>query len=299
MTLTLEQNQIVAVGEDQLTLGENLFWMHDSTPDLNRIHVLRRRLWEKGYLYFRGFHGRERFQSAAKEITKELKNLNALSRYDVSQPDVAKCLDVDQISNINLTSGRAVLDKANKSNSILFQDEAVNEMFHLLQILNSKKLFELFSKMLETPVSTFSKKWLRAVRTGDFTGIHADSLYMGRGSQKVYTVWTPLHDVPLEKGGLVVCEKSHLFDGEVSEYRQKDSSNSAGNGWLTRSPLTLSESYSCRWVTENFQAGDIVIFGLHTLHGSTVNTTDEYRYSCDTRFQPVGDEVDNRYHLQS
>lgn len=299
MSLTLEQNQAVTVGEDQMLLGENLFLMHDSTNDLNRIHSLRKRLWEKGYLYFKGFHPRENFQYATKEIVKELKSLEALEDFSTSCPEVAKCLALEKLDALELPPSRAVFDAANKSKSILFQDSSVSEMYHLQNILNSKRLFELFSKVLDTPVSTFKKKWLRAVRTGDYTGIHADTLYMGKGSKSVYTVWTPLHDIPLEKGGLVVCEKSHLFDGEVGSYRQKDSAAANDNGWLTKSPLSLADQYSCKWVTENFQAGDVVIFGLNTLHCSTVNATDEYRLSCDTRFQPINDEVDSRYQLQN
>lgn len=298
MTLTLEQNQAVTVGEDTMVLGENLFLMQDSSLDLNRIHILRKRLWEKGYLYFKGFHQKDKFKYVAKEIVKELKALNATSNKHYDNPEIAKCIHLEKLDELELPKERAVFDFANKSKSVLFQDEAVREMYQFLSVVNSNKLFELFSKILDTPVSTFCKKWLRAVRTGDFTGIHADSLYMGRGSKNVYTVWTPLHDIPLEKGGLVVCEKSHLFDGEVGAYRRNDSANDNGNGWLTRSPLSLDDRYSCKWVTENFQAGDVVIFGLNTLHCSTVNTTDEYRFSCDTRFQPINEEVDSRYQLQ-
>jgi hypothetical protein len=297
MTLTLEQVQTVAVCEDQMTLGENLSLMQDSSYDIGRTHTLRKRLWEKGYLYFKGFHQKEKFQYVTKELVKELKTLNALSGSSANF-ETAKCIASHKLDTLMLAPNRAVFDVANKSKSVLFQDEAVNEMFNLLGVLNSNKLFELFSRILDTPVATFYKKWARAVRTGDYTGIHADTLYMGRGSKNVYTVWTPLQDIPLEKGGLVVCEKSHLFDGQIADYRQKDTVQDKVNGWLTKSPLSLSENYSCKWVTENFQAGDIVIFGLNTLHCSTVNTTDEYRFSCDTRFQPIGEEIDSRYQLQ-
>lgn len=296
--LTLEQNPMVAVGEDQLTLGENLFLMHDSSNDLNRILSLRKRLWEKGYLYFKGFHQNDKFSYVTKEIVKELRALDALEDFSAKNPEVAKCISSEKLDSFELPKSRAVFDVANNSKSVLFQDSSVSEMYHLQNILNSRKLFELFSKILDTPVSTFHKKWLRAVRTGDYTGIHADTLYMGKGSKNVYTVWTPLHDIPIEKGGLVICEKSHLFDGEVGAYRQKDSASNNGNGWLSKSPLSLENQYSCKWVTENFTAGDIVIFGLNTLHCSTVNTTDEYRFSCDTRFQPINEPVDSRYQLQ-
>ena len=45
-------------------------------------------------------------------------------------------------------------------------------------------------------------------------------------------------------------------------------------------------------------AGDIVLFSMSLLHGSLTNQTrDTMRLSCDIRFQPVADPVDDRYTL--
>ena len=49
------------------------------------------------------------------------------------------------------------------------------------------------------------------------------------------------------------------------------------------------------WVTENFKMGDCVILSMDTLHMSTTNTTDKYRISCDTRWQPVAEPHDERW----
>jgi hypothetical protein len=34
---------------------------------------------------------------------------------------------------------------------------------------------------------------------------------------------------------------------------------------------------------------------MFTMHGSTNNTTERWRMSCDTRFQPAADPVDERW----
>ena len=34
---------------------------------------------------------------------------------------------------------------------------------------------------------------------------------------------------------------------------------------------------------------------MFTMHGSTNNTTDRWRLSCDTRFHPAADPVDERW----
>jgi ectoine hydroxylase-related dioxygenase (phytanoyl-CoA dioxygenase family) len=45
---------------------------------------------------------------------------------------------------------------------------------------------------------------------------------MGRGTKKLYTSWTPLEDVPMEKGGLMVLESSHRLDEVKSTYGELD-----------------------------------------------------------------------------
>ena len=36
----------------------------------------------------------------------------------------------------------------------------------------------------------------------EFTGAHYDVVYMGRGTPRLYTSWTPIGDAPLEDGPL-------------------------------------------------------------------------------------------------
>ena len=57
---------------------------------------------------------------------------------------------------------------------------------------------------LESPV--FAGATLRVVGSGDNTGAHYDIVYMGRGTRNVYTVWTPLGDLPFAMGPLAVSE---------------------------------------------------------------------------------------------
>ena len=48
-------------------------------------------------------------------------------------------------------------------------------------------------------------------------------------------------------------------------------------------------------MTADMRAGDVIIITMFTLHGSTNNTTNRWRLSCDTRFQPAADPVDERW----
>ena len=49
---------------------------------------------------------------------------------------------------------------------------------------------------LQVPdVITTGYKWLRAVCEGEFTGVHTDKVFLGRGSPRVLTAWVPLGQV--------------------------------------------------------------------------------------------------------
>ena len=43
---------------------------------------------------------------------------------------------------------------------------------------------------------------------GGFTGVHLDWVYMGRGTEELYTCWIPIGDIPVEMGTLAVLEGS-------------------------------------------------------------------------------------------
>ena len=68
------------------------------------------------------------------------------------------------------------------------------------------------------------------------------------------------------------------------------------SGWLTSDPADIAAiDPSVSWVSGDYSAGDVVIFGMHMLHMSTANCTDALRLSVDVRFQPLADPIDERY----
>jgi ectoine hydroxylase-related dioxygenase (phytanoyl-CoA dioxygenase family) len=134
------------------------------------------------------------------------------------------------------------------------------------------------------------------------------------------TVWIPLGDISLEEGTLMVCPNTHDSStyAELHEtYGDLDVDRDVpgdpmASGHLTDDPLTWEPKAShtqCwdtelrsiplekrqHWVTDDMRAGDCVIFGIKTLHMSTTNTTDRFRISCDTRWQPSRDAIDERW----
>ena len=174
----------------------------------------------------------------------------------------------------------------------------------LLSLFQHPKMWALFAELFEVPedqVATTWYKWLRAVPTNGFTGLHFDRVYMGQGSPRLLTLWLPLGDTPSVLGSLLVAPGSHS-SSQFASLRASYGSRPAGkdgtvSGWCADDPGTLEALCGpINWVTADFKAGDICILGLDVLHMSSTNTSSptRYRISCDTRWQPAADPVDKR-----
>ena len=171
-------------------------------------------------------------------------------------------------------------------------------------VLEGAPLRAAVGALLETDaLRTFDYKWLRAMPRASFTGAHMDAVYMARGSPRLLTCWVPFEDAAtLELGALAVCKGSHAAPelARVREtYGRLDTEGEpgfVGSGWLTEDPRDAALPPPARqWVSGDFAAGDVIIFGMHTLHMSTANLTDSVRISCDVRWQPAAEAVDERY----
>src|SRR5262249_10848009 len=150
---------------------------------LNDIPALRARMEEDGYLLIRGLHKREKVEAARRHI---LENLDANAQIDRNYP----LMD-------------AVVAEGARG-AFLGGSKALTRGEPFLNLVEWLELMQCFARFLEADVLTYDYKWLRVIGHGDFTGGHYDIVYMGRGTQNVYTCWTPLGDIPLEHGPLAV-----------------------------------------------------------------------------------------------
>ena len=75
-------------------------------------------------------------------------------------------------------------------------------MQRYMRLVAGARIVGLFSSLLGAPAMTFDHKWLRTVPPGQLstTKAHCDIVYMGGGTQELFTVWTPLDDIALEMG---------------------------------------------------------------------------------------------------
>lgn len=168
----------------------------------------------------------------------------------------------------------------------------------LRAVSHGPALAGIAAAVLGEPARAFDFLWLRPTPMGRASPLHFDHVYMNRGSARVITIWVPLGPVPMCEGSLLVVEGSHRFEKLIAEYRGLDvDRDPARPGSLEEDPVTFAEDHGARLLTANFSAGDVVLFGPFTLHGSFDNVSPEgrVRLSCDVRYQPAADPIDDRW----
>jgi len=143
----------------------------------------------------------------------------------------------------------------------------------------------------------FDFLWLRTMTQGRASPLHFDHVYMNRGSQRLVTAWIPLGDVPLRAGPLVVVEGSNRFEDLIARYRGVDVDRDSLPGSFPEDALAFAQSRQTRLLTTAFQAGDVLLFDMFTLHGSCDNRLGggQVRLSCDVRWQAAADARDERW----
>ena len=263
------------MGVRELELGgKHLGILRDANALMNDTAALRQRMDEDGYLLIRQFHDPLRVKIARNVV---LNNLNRNGQIDKTKPLDEACI------------------AHNARGSFLGGSKTITHTEEFLSVVSAPEVMGFFSQYLGAPSLTYDYKWLRCVGSGDFTGAHYDIVYMGRGTQNLFTLWTPLGDVPYNKGPLAVLQGSHRFDQIKQTYGRMDVDRDHVTGSFSDDPLELIEKYGGRWLTSEFEAGDVLIFGMFTMHGSLTNITQQYRLSCDTRYQSASEKVDERW----
>jgi ectoine hydroxylase-related dioxygenase (phytanoyl-CoA dioxygenase family) len=168
----------------------------------------------------------------------------------------------------------------------------------LRRVIHGTRITELMSDLLGTPAAHFSFAWLRAMAAGRASPLHVDHPYMNRGSNRLLTVWTPLGDVGLDEGPLYLLEGSHRWPDLRAQFQGRDvDRDDHPPGHITDHPLDLASRHGARLLTTEFAPGDVLVFGMFTAHAAFDNTsaTGRVRISCDTRFQPAADPMDDRW----
>lgn len=255
-------------------------------PSNDALHdpaELRRRLQDEGYLYIPGFFDRGLIEDARRSLTARLFAQGLLHPdrdpfEGIAHPDPARRTAFKP----DLTEGNDAIDR------VVFGPE----------------IFGFYENLLGEPVRAFDFKWLRAIGPGLGTQAHCDWVYMSRGTPNLLTCWIPYGDVPLEVGGLMMLERSHLqaariksyLDSDVDAYCENRPGTKPRQGWLSERSDTLPSKFKTRWLTAHeWRMGDFITFNMTMIHGSLDNQTDRIRLSSDTRYQRAGEPADERW----
>ena len=263
----------VTMAGHELVFGETIFCPRAANDIQEDTEALQARIEEDGYLLIRDFNDRETVLAARIDI---LEQLSEQGRLAVDAP-------LEQ-GVIGLESAGAVL-----------RNDVVVKLSNYLRVVNSARILTFFERFLGGPVLTLDHKWPRAVSRGVSTGAHYDIVFMGAGTNELYTVWTPLDDISLEMGPLAFCPGSNRLDILRSTYGTADAHNDLTDGHLSRDPHELIDRLGVRWASTPFRAGDVMIFGMYFLHGSLDNVSDRFRISTDNRYQLASEPVDERH----
>ena len=257
--------------------GGALGQLRDSRELLGDIPALWRRLRDDGYLLLRGLVERDTVLQARSIVLEYMSERQALVP------------DMPVLDGVMPAGGRSVP---------MMSSKGIAHHPRVLAALENAALFNLFEALFGEPALTYPFKWMRAVGNEQYTAAHYDFVYMGQGSQNLHTVWIPFGDLSIDHGTLAICSGSHNLESFArirDTYGRMDVDRDRTEGWFERDPLDIVERFGGQWLGSDYRAGDVIMFGMHTMHASTTNLTNRFRLSCDVRYQPASEPVDERW----
>lgn len=273
-TLPLTSNGI-ALDTSPDAFGE----LRPSNDLLDDPEALRARMADEGYLFFRRLIDPEIVLAARREI---------LLKYAI----------VGEIDAINhplmeaIQSEHSFVDQVN----LRAFTESVRSGLAYERVVLGPEVIGYLETLLGGDVRAYDFRWPRFVRPGEGCGFHYDGPYMNRGTDRVFTTWIPLGRVHRHEGGLIILENSHRSERLLSGYARQDADKEKIS-WLSTDPVRLQQGLGGRWLTTDFEAGDVLSFGMHMLHGALDNRSPvgRCRLTSDTRYQRADEPLDERW----
>ena len=240
----------------------------------------------QGYVLLRSVLDRESVLSAREEVFQKLAEVG-----EIEQPAIA---------GISSRSSQ----RAEQEPDLGAFWTGVSEGPALRAVTHGETVRDLLSAVMGGPSRPHDLMYLRPMAPGPGTRLHYDLPFFAGYSRSIHTAWIPLGDVPIEDGPLVVVENSNTFSDLLEPIQQVDYQSDRSNETVQAAayakqneihPVDLAEARNVRLLTTEFQAGDLLVFNMLTLHGSLDNrsSVERVRLSCDVRYQPAEDPHDD------
>jgi ectoine hydroxylase-related dioxygenase (phytanoyl-CoA dioxygenase family) len=268
---------------------DKIGWLRESSDAQEDFEELRRRFEEDGYLYMKGYLGRDNVLEARRAITDRLRELGDLDP------------DHDQMDGVMKPGYEAY-----------FRPELTQGNTEVQNLLYGERMTDFYRQFYGEDIRHYDFTWLRAMPPGKGTNPHSDLPYMGRGTHKHMTAWVPYGDISFELGGLMILEGSQKRMDLLENYVFRDVDGYCSNkeeqvkraedgGWtftgtLSHNPPSVRNKFGGRWLTTEFEAGDFLTFGMFLVHASLDNRTENrLRMSSDSRYQRASEPIDERW----
>lgn len=241
-------------------------------------------LWDRlrrdGYLYLKGQLDPALVNEFRKYYFESLQNAN------VTKPGTDPALGI---------AAEGPIDRAEMRTALF---ESVVPGTEYTSLCATPAIAEWFSWFLEDDVHLHKRKIIRHTKPGESgvgtsTQAHYDLVYLRGGSDRVLSMWIPLGDCPVERGGLAYLEGSHHW--VLAEEREGRLEKPAAS--ITADLPALAEKHDSRWLVTDYAAGDVVVHSAHIVHAGTDNTDPDgvMRLSTDIRYQRSSEPIDWRW----
>ena len=245
----------------------------ESTPNESDA-VLRARLGENGYLFFRNLVPQE----AVFDVRRDILELCAEAGW--LHPDY------DMMDAI-VRPGQEPCSEGHAEYMKVYRQVLKLPRFHDFPLQTS--LLDIAARVLECDgekVLTHPRR-IGRITFPNFqvatTPAHQDHFYI-RGSENTYSCWMPLGDCPQSLGGLAIWNGSHTRG--FLEHSEHSPGAVGGRG------VPVDEE-AADWHSCDFRAGDALFFHAFTIHKALPNLSEnQLRISTDNRYQLPADAID-------
>lgn len=241
---------------------------------------LRVQLDRDGYLLLRNVHAPENVQAAREEVLERLVEVG-----EVAAP-----------AALGIATGRSRRAALHRDLGAFWK--SVTDGPALRRVINGPGIEAVMTRLFAEPSAPFGFAWLRTMALGRASPLHVDHPYMNRGTDRLVTVWTSIGAVGLDEGPLYMVEGSHRWPELRDRFEGLDVDRDTSRpGHMDEHPVDLVEMHTTRLLTTAFAPGDCIVFGMFTAHAAFDNNSrgGRVRVSCDTRFQPASEPMDERF----
>ena len=252
----------------------------DTPSPLPAGEVLRARLERDGYLLLRGLIDPSDIQAAREEVFARLGEVG-----EIAAP-----------TTDGVFSGQSNRDALYDDRGTFWK--STSEGPALRAVTNGAALTQATTAVFGEPSVGSDYLFLRPVPGGRFTHMHCDAGFFARATERVLTCWIAYTEVDLDRGPIFVVEGSHRFDDIRSRFSGFDVVwNNDRKASIDEHPADFARARGARLLTTHFRPGDVLVFGMYTVHGALEHhaSDNRIRLTTDIRYQPASEPRDPRY----